>query len=211
VATNELGSIVIRVEVVSLIVDVDRNRTVRHEELMLLHKQRQSTLKNISVVGVLDISLDHLRQQRRLRSVEVVDTSAIGDEAVLLNEIKKVLDGVLCNVDEGATSSKKTLDDPVRIPVIGLTETTTSDDEGSVDGDETVGAIAAVPGVLVVATSQVRPDIDDLLCEFLDGSVVDLVEELGVCFKLIFRDFLKLTTSIGKVVTEKLRESRIVT
>lgn len=210
-ATNARGSIVIRVEVVSLIVDVDRNRTVRHEELMLLHKQRQSTLKNISIVGVLNISLYHLRQQRRLRSVEVVDTSAIGDEAILLNEIKEVLDRVLCNVDERAASSKKTLDDPVRIPVIRLTETTTSNDEGSVDGDETVGAIAAVLGVLVVATGQVRPNIDDLLCEFLDGSIVDLVEELGICFKLIFRDFLELTTSIGKVVTEELRESRIVT
>jgi hypothetical protein len=178
---------------------------------MLLHKQWQGTLKNISVVGVLDISLDHLRQQRRLRSVEVVNTSAIGDEAVLLNKIKEVLDSVLCNVDKRATSSEKTLDDPVRVPVIRLTETTTGNDEGSVDRDETVGAIAAVLGILVVATSQIRPNIDDLLCEFLDGSVVDLVEELGVCFKLIFWDFLEFVTSIGKVVIEKLRESRIVT
>lgn len=209
--TNALGTIVIRVEVVSLIVNVDRNRTVGHEELVLLHKQRQSTLKNTSVVGVLDISLDHLRQQRRLRSVEVVDTSAIGDEAVLLDKIKEVLDGVLCNVDERAASSEKTLDDPVRVPVIRLAETTTSNDKGSVDRDETVGAIAAVLGVLVVATSQIRPNIDDLLCEFLDGSVVDLVEKLGICLELIFGDFLELTTSIVKVFTEKLRESRIVT
>ncbi|KAI6757098.1 hypothetical protein HG531_002923 [Fusarium graminearum] len=40
---------------------------------------RVSSLKNVSVICVLDVGLDHLRQQRRLGTVEVVDSSAISE------------------------------------------------------------------------------------------------------------------------------------
>ncbi|KAI6767323.1 hypothetical protein HG530_005332 [Fusarium avenaceum] len=195
---------------IGLVVDVDRDRTVFHKEFMLLDKQRQGSLKDVGVVGVIDINLDHLRQQRWLRSVEVVDASTIGDKPVLLDKIKEVLNGVFCDVDKRSSGSEKTFENPVRVPVVGLTETTTRNDKRAVDRDEAVGAVGAVLGILIIATGQVRPNVNDLLCELPNDSVVDVVEELGIRFELIFRHLLKLVSSIGKVLTEEIGKGRVV-
>ena len=174
---------------------------------MLLHKQRNGSLENIGIVGVLNISLDHLRQQRWLRSVEVVDSGTIGNEAILLDKVKEVLNSVLRNLNERASSAKKTQDDPVRVPVVRLAEATTCNDERAVDRDETVGTIGAVLCVLIVATSKIRPNVNNLFGEFPNNSIVDIVEELRICIKVVTVDFFQFITSIVKVLIEEVSKS----
>lgn len=177
---------------------------------MLLDQQGQGTFEDVGVVGVLDVDLDHLCQQRRLGSVEIVDASSIGHEAILFDKVEEVLDRVLCNLDKGATSAEKTLKDPVRIPVVRLSEPTTSNHKSAVDGDETVWTFCAVVGVTIVATGQVRPNVNDLFRKLLDDGIVNLVKELGIRLELIFGDFFKLASSISKILIEKVCKGRIV-
>lgn len=177
---------------------------------MLLDQQGQGAVQDVGVVGVLDVDLDHLCQQRRLGPVEIVDASSIGHEAILFNKVEEVLNSVLGNLDKGATSAEQTLEDPVRVPVVRLSEPTTSNDKGAVDGDETVRTFCAVVGVAVVATGQVRPNVNDLFRKLLDDGIVNLVEELGIRLELVLGDFFKLAASIGKILIEKVCESRIV-
>jgi hypothetical protein len=177
---------------------------------VLLHQQRQGSLKDVSVVRVLNVGLDHLRQQRRLRTVEVVNSSTIGNKTILLNKVKEVLNRVLCDFNERTSGSEKTQNDPVRVPVVGLTEATTCNNEGAVDRDEAVGTIGAVLGVLIVSTGQIRPNVNDFLSEFSNDSVVDVVEELRISIEFIFRDLFELIASIVKVLIEEVSEGRVV-
>jgi hypothetical protein len=80
---------------------------------VLLDQQGQGSFEDVGVVGVLDVDLDHLSQQRRLGPVEIVDASSIGHEAILFNKVEEVLNRVLCNLDKGTAGAEQALEDPV--------------------------------------------------------------------------------------------------
>lgn len=184
--------------------------SVGHPKLVLLDQQRQGSVQNRGIIGIIDVELDHLSEQGWLRSVQVVDSSAIGHEAELFNKVQEVLNGVLGNLNEGSTSAQQAVEDPVRVPVVWLTEATTRDDKGAVDGNEAVGAVGAVVGLSVVGASKVGPNVDNLGDEFVDDGVVDRIQELGIRLELIIGNLLELTTSIVKVGVEEVIQSCVV-
>lgn len=163
----------------------DLDGAVGHPEVVLLDQQGQRALQDAGVVGVVHVELHHLRQHGRLRAVQVVDARAVGHDAVLLDKVEEVLDGVLGNLGKGAARAQEALENPVRVPVVRLAETATGHDKGPLDGDEAVGAVGAGAGRRgVVGARQAGPDVDDLLGELLDDGVVDGGEELGVGLEL---------------------------
>lgn len=199
------------VESIGFVCNSHLDGAIVHEELVLLDKDGQRTLQNAGIVGVANVGFDHLRQQRGLRTVQVVEARAVGNEAKLLNEIQKVLNGVLGNVDECAARAKKAFDNPVRVPVIGFTEAATRNYKGPVDGDEAVGAVGAVAdGRASVLARQIRPDINDLVHEFLDDGIVELVDKLGISLELVLGDSLELATGIIKVRVKEIVELSVV-
>ena len=78
--------------------------------------QRQSTFQDAGVVCGLDIFVKHVDEQWWLRSVQVVDTSAVGDEPELLELIHEVLESGVDDVVEFRLD--QALDDPETIPVV---------------------------------------------------------------------------------------------
>ena len=78
----------------------DLNGPVLDPEVVLLNQQRHCALQNARVIGVLDIVANHLREERWLRSVEVVDSTSIGNETNLFDNVQEVLDHILGDFDE---------------------------------------------------------------------------------------------------------------
>ncbi len=183
--------------------------TVADEEGVLLLQQRQRSLQKRVVVGVLDVDAHHLGEQRRLRTVQVVATSAIRDESDRLDEIQKVLDDVLRNLGEGTLGAQQALDDPEGIPVIGLAEPAAGDDEGAVDGQEGRETCGAVPNTHV-APGQVRPDVDYLGHELGDGGAVDVVQKVWLRRQFIGGHGLELAAGFSKVLGEEVVQRRVV-
>lgn len=159
---------------------------------------------------MIEVDLDHLGQQRGLGPVEVVDTGSIGNEAILVDKVEKVLNGVLGDLDKGAAGAQQTLEDPVRVPVVGLAEAAAGNDKGAVDREEAVGAVGAVAGGAVVGARQVGPDVNDFADEFVDDGVGDGVEEDGVCCEVFYGNLGELTAGVGEVGVEEVVEGRVV-
>jgi hypothetical protein len=136
---------------------------------------------------VLDVHPHHLGKKWWLGSVLVVPPSAIGDEANLFDKIKKVLNDIFGDLGKRALCAQKTLDDPERVPVIRLTETTPSHNEGPVDGNERVDASSAIASPNV-APGEIGPDVDDLASEVYNDGAVDIVEKPRVRLELIGGD-----------------------
>ena len=112
---------------------------------MFLDKQRDGSIQNTRVVCGMDIGLDHLRKQWRLRPIQIILPRTVRYETIVVDKVQKVLDNVLRDVDEVAAGAQQALDDPVRVPVIGLSEATSRDDKGAVHRQEAVGAVRAFP------------------------------------------------------------------
>jgi exopolyphosphatase/pppGpp-phosphohydrolase len=81
---------------------LQRYGSIVDPELILFLQQRKRTLKKSVVLCVFNVYAHHLREKRRLRSVEIVATSAIRDKTNGLNQIQKILDDILRNLCERA-------------------------------------------------------------------------------------------------------------
>lgn len=60
--------------------------------------QRQSAFQNAGVVRSLDILIEHVDEQGRLRSVQVIDASTIGDETKCLQLVHEILESGINNI-----------------------------------------------------------------------------------------------------------------
>jgi len=78
--------------------------------------QRQSALQDAGIVGGLDVLVEHVDEQGWLRSVQVVDASAVGNESELFQLIHKILEGRVGHIVE--LGLDETLDNPETIPII---------------------------------------------------------------------------------------------
>ena len=94
----------------------DRDGPVLGPPLEFALGQGQSTLQDVGVVRSLDILVEHVDEQGRLRSVQVVDTPTVGDESELLHLIHEILEGGVGHVVEFGLD--ETLDDPETVPVV---------------------------------------------------------------------------------------------
>ena len=109
-----------------------------------------------------------------MAAVHVVLPRAIGHEANLIDDVQEVLDNVQSNLGERTLGSQKTLDDPERIPVVWLPESTSSDDKRAVHRNERAHTARAVASTNVLA-SQIGPDINDLTDEIANVRAVDML------------------------------------
>jgi len=185
------------------------NATVVDPEIVLLDKKWDRALENARIICMLNIDPDHLRQEWRLGSVQVVQPRPIGHKADSIDKIQEVFNDVPRDLREGTSRAEKALDDPIRIPVIWLTEPPTSNHEGTIHRDKAVGTLSAVPAACI-APSEVRPDLDDGFGELADDNVVHLFQEHSTGLQLLWRNFLKLTPGGGKVGGKEGIELRIV-
>lgn len=182
---------------------------------MLPDKQRNCTIKNGRIPGLLEINPDHLRQKRRLGPVEIVHPSTIRHKPIILDKIQEILNLVPRDPREVAPAAQQPVEDPVRVPIVGLAEATPRDDEGPPDGKQAVLALGA-DGGLVDGPRQVGPQVDDSLGELPVDGVCDPVEEArvdGQGLRVYGDDLLPGRAEVGAqevqelgVVLERLRQ-----
>lgn len=118
---------------------------------MLLDQERNRSIEHASVACVLDVEPYHLRQKRRLRAIQVVDPATVRHKPEPLDEVKKVLNGVLGDIEKAASSTQQSFQNPyvtlantvwrprsemaprtVAVPIVCFSETTSSDNECTV-------------------------------------------------------------------------------
>jgi hypothetical protein len=103
---------------------VDRNGPVRCPPLEFELGQRQSAVQDVGVVRGLYVLVEHVGKQGWLGSVQVVDTSAVGDEPELLQLIHEVLEGGIDYVVEFGLD--EAFDDPETVPVVCVPQVNTA-------------------------------------------------------------------------------------
>lgn len=69
--------------------DFDRTVLVPPQQFLIVGGD--DLFEESGVVGGRDVEVEHLGEERRLASIEVVDPSSVGNEAVLVDEVYKVL------------------------------------------------------------------------------------------------------------------------
>lgn len=176
---------------------------------MLLDEQWDGPFENTRVIGIIHVCFDHLRQERRLRAVHIIQTRTIGDETNRLDQVQEVLDDVLRDFGEAAAGSQEPQQDPVRVPVVCFPESAACNHESVVERDETAHAAGTVSGPNVLS-GQIRPYVDDLLSELLDDSVIGIIQENRVCRQLIRGNCSKLRACLAKVCGQEIVQFCIV-
>lgn len=199
------------VQGVRLVADGHVHRPVGRPELVLLDQQRHRPSKDRRVVRPLKVRAHHVRQHGWLRPVEVVLPRSIGHKPKLIDKIEEVLDDVPRNADEATPGPQQALDDPVRVPVVRLAEAATGYHEAVIERQVAVRAVGAVRGRGAhVRAREVRPDVDDLLREFADDVVVDVVQPLRVRGEVRGGHLSKLVACLSEVLGQELLEGRVV-
>lgn len=135
---------------------------------------------------------------RRLAAVHVVLPSAIRHEADLIDDVQEVLDDVQRDLGERALCTQETLNDPEGIPVVWLSETSTSNDERAVHRDEGTDTARAVSSTNILA-GKIWPNANDLLNEVANGRAVDMIQECRIGGKLVGGDSGEFRASLAKV------------
>jgi hypothetical protein len=163
----------------------------------------------------------HFDEQRWLRSVEIVNAPAVGDEAKALNLIHKVLERGVRGLEEFRL--EKALDDPVTVPVICdsrintapcasegdqltlLAESTARHDESMVQGDQRASALDAIAqGRLVRVSCQLRPEAVYSLRERFRQRIGHVVQELWIRRELRQGCGLQLEAFAREVVVHEI-------
>lgn len=170
---------------------------------MLMTPDRNETVRTF------DIDAHHLGQQRRLRSIEIVASSAVRHEPNLFDEIEEVLNDVLRNLGKRTLGPEKALNNPEAIPVVRFTETTTSYHKGPVDWDEAVYTFGTVTWARITP-GQVGPDSNDLRGKVGYCGAVYIVQEVWLCVKVLGRNRLELAAGWAEIGVQEVIQSAVV-
>lgn len=153
---------------------------------------------------MLNVNLHHLRQQRWLRPIQVVQPRPIRYKPKPLYEIQEILNRILRDAHKRPARAQQALDDPVRVPVIRLAKASARDDKGAVHGDEAARTRRTVAhGGAGVAAREVGPDVDDFGDELADDGVVDFGEEGRVGGEVGPGHFDEFAAGVGEVGGEE--------
>lgn len=197
---------------VRLVADIHTNSPVIDPEVVLPHQQRQRPRQDARIIRMFNVNPHHLRQQRRLRPIQVVQPRPVGHKAKALYEIQEVVNRILRNAHKRPARAQQALDDPVRVPVIRLAEAPARHDERAVHGDEAVwarGAVAHGRGA-GVAAREIGPDVDDFCDELPDDGVGDFAEKRRVGGEVGSGHLDEFAAGVGKVGLQKGLEGGVV-
>lgn len=150
-----------------------------------------------------------MNSYRRLAAVHVVLPSAIRHEADLIDDVQEVLNDVQCDLGKGALRTQETLNNPEGIPVVWLSETSTSNDERTVHRDERTDTARAVSSTDILA-GEIWPDANDLLNEVANGRAVDMIQECRVGSKLVGGDGGEFRASLAKVFRQEIVQLSVI-
>lgn len=189
---------------VRLIRNSHTDRPVVDPKVVLPHQQRQSSPQDARIIRMLNVSLHHQRQQRRLRPIQVVQPRPIRNKPKALYKIQEVLNRILGNAHKRPARAQQALDDPVRVPVVRLAKASARDDKGAVHGDEAIRTRGAVcHGGAGVAAREVGPDVDDFGDELADDGVVEFGEKGRVGGEAGSGHFDEFAAGVGEVGGEE--------